>query len=327
MAAAIRSALVTGGGGFIGSHLVERLVREGVRTRALVHYNSSGTWGWLDGSPLRNDVEVVAGDVQDAGSVKAAVQGVDVVFHLAALIAIPYSYRAPVSYLRTNAEGTLNVMQAALDAGATRVVHTSTSEVYGTASRVPMDEGHPQRGQSPYSASKIAADKVAESWQLAFGLPVVTVRPFNTYGPRQSARAVLPTIITQALTHPVIKLGSLAPTRDFNFVADTVDGFLKAATAPGAVGGTFNLGTGREISVGDAARLVLKLVGKDLPLVEEQQRVRPATSEVDRLCADASRAREVLGWSPSVSLEDGLAQTLAWTRSNLERFRTGSYAV
>jgi dTDP-glucose 4,6-dehydratase len=318
--------LVTGAGGFIGSHLTERLVELGATVRALVHYNALGTWGWLDRSPRRDDVEVVAGDVCDRDSVRQAMQDAEVVFHLAALIAIPYSYHAPLSYVRTNIEGTLNVLQAARELGVERVVHTSTSEVYGSARYVPMDEEHPLQGQSPYSASKIAADKLAEAYHLSFGLPVATIRPFNTYGPRQSARAVIPTIITQALTQPAVRLGSLSPTRDLNYVTDTVAGFVRVAEAPEAIGQVVNVGSGQEIAVGDLARTILDLMGKDLPVVCEEQRVRPENSEVERLCADNRKAR-ALGWQPQVTLKEGLLRTIAWVEENLEQYRPGVYTV
>src|ERR1051325_4170569 len=240
-----KTVLVTGAGGFIGSHLTEGLLARGATTRALIHYNSSSSWGWLEESPTKDEIEVFQGDIRDPDSLQSAINGCDVVFHLAALIAIPYSYQAPLSYVRTNVEGTLNVLQAAQRAESEVVVHTSTSEVYGTARTVPIDENHPLQGQSPYSASKIGADKIAESFNLSFGLPVVTVRPFNTFGPRQSARAVIPTIITQALNGSEIRLGNLEPTRDLNFVADTVEGFIKAAETPKAIGETINLGSGR----------------------------------------------------------------------------------
>ncbi len=322
-----KRVLVTGAGGFIGSHLAERLVQEGARVRAMVHYNALGTWGWLDSSPQRAEMEVVAGDITDRDSVRQAMAGVEVVFHLAALIAIPYSYHAPASYLRANVEGTLNVLQAGRDLGVERIVHTSTSEVYGSARYVPIDEEHPLQGQSPYSASKIAADKMAEAFFCSFALPVATIRPFNTYGPRQSARAVVPTIITQALTQPAIRLGSLGPTRDLNFIADTVAGFLSVAASREAVGQVINVGSGREISIGDLARLVLQLLGQDRPIVSEAERVRPERSEVERLCADNQRARTLTGWEPRVSLEDGLLQTIVWVEENLERYRPESYAV
>jgi dTDP-glucose 4,6-dehydratase len=322
-----KKVLVTGAGGFIGSHLTERLIELGAQTRAFVRYSSTGSWGWLDQSPLKHDVEVVLGDIRDQDTVVHAVAGIDIVFHLAALIAIPYSYQAPLSYVRTNVEGTLNVLQAAQRAESEAVVHTSTSEVYGTARTVPIDENHPLQGQSPYSASKIGADKIAESFHLSFGLPVVTVRPFNTFGPRQSARAVIPTIITQALNGSEIRLGNLEPTRDLNFVADTVEGFIKAAETPQAIGETINLGSGREISIGDLAALILKLMNRDLPIALEGARVRPENSEVDRLCADSRKGQSILGWSPKYSLEDGLAATVDWIRENSERYRSGVYVV
>jgi len=322
-----KRVLVTGAGGFIGSHLAERLVELGASVRALVHYNALGTWGWLDRSPRRDEMEVLAGDVCDRDSVSQAMAGVEIVFHLAALIAIPYSYHAPASYVRTNIEGTLNVLQAARERGVERVVHTSTSEVYGTARYVPIDESHPLQGQSPYSASKIGADKLAEAFHLSFGLPVVILRPFNTFGPRQSARAVIPTIITQALAGQEIRLGNLSPTRDLNFVLDTVEGFICAAASPEAIGMTINIGTGREISVGNLARLILDLLGRELPTVCEEERVRPAGSEVERLCADNRLARELLGWQPQYTLHEGLARTIAWVEENLERYRPDRYTI
>ncbi len=322
-----KTVLVTGAGGFIGSHLTERLVAHGAKTRALVHYNSASSWGWLEGSQYKDEIQVFQGDIRDPDSCQSAIDGCDVVFHLAALIAIPYSYQAPLSYVRTNVEGTLNVLQAAQKHGVERVVHTSTSEVYGSARTVPISETHPLQGQSPYSASKIGADKVAESFHLSFGLPVTTVRPFNTFGPRQSARAVIPTIITQALGDEPIRLGNLEPTRDLNYVADTVEGFIKAAESPHAIGETINLGTGREISIGDLAQTILRSIGKDLPIITDDKRIRPERSEVDRLCADASKARKLLGWSPQHSLETGLAETISWIEQNTERFRIGVYAV
>src|SRR5829696_8350469 len=246
-----KKVLITGAGGFIGSHLTERLVELGAKTRAFVHYSSTGSWGWLDQSPLKDDVEIVLGDIRDQDTVSHAINGVDVVFHLAALIAIPYSYQAPLSYVRTNIEGTLNVLQAAQRAGSELIVHTSTSEVYGTARTVPIDENHPLQGQSPYSATKIGADKIAESFHLSFGLPVVTVRPFNTYGPRQSARAVIPTIITQALSTGQLSLGSTDTVRDFTYAEDTAAGFVAAARAAGVDGEVINLGTGQAVTIAD----------------------------------------------------------------------------
>jgi len=322
-----KKVLVTGAGGFIGSHLTERLVEIGAKTRAFVRYTSTSSWGWLDHSPLKNEFEVMLGDIRDHDIVSRAVADADVVFHLAALIAIPYSYHAPVSYVRTNIEGTLNVLQGAQRAGSSLVVHTSTSEVYGTARTVPINEDHPLQGQSPYSASKIGADKIAESFHLSFGLPVVTVRPFNTFGPRQSARAVIPTIVTQALTGSEIRLGNLEPTRDLNYVTDTVEGFIKAAETPQAVGQVINLGSGREISIRDLASLILRILDKDLPIASEDVRRRPENSEVDRLCADNRKGQSILGWAPKYSLEEGLAATIEWIRENSERYRPGIYVV
>jgi NAD dependent epimerase/dehydratase len=319
--------LVTGAGGFIGSHLIERLVQLGAQTRAFVHYNALGTWGWLDESSIRNDVEVTAGDVRDRDSVSRAVNGVDIVFHLASLIAIPYSYHAPTSYVHTNIEGTLNVLQASREASVERLIHTSTSEVYGTAKYVPIDEAHPLQGQSPYSASKIGADKIAEAFFLSFGLPVVTVRPFNTFGPRQSARAVIPTIITQCLTGTVVRLGNTNPTRDLNYVDDTVEGFLKAGSSAAAVGKTINLGTSREVSIGELAQLVARLCGIEITIETEEQRFRPDKSEVERLVADITLARNLLSWEPVIDLEKGLAQTIEWMREHLHRYRPNVYTI
>lgn len=322
-----KRVLVTGAGGFIGSHLTERLVELGATTRAMVHYNALGTWGWLDHSKHRDDIEVVAGDICDRDSVRGAVEGCDVVFHLAALIAIPYSYRAPESYIRTNVIGTLNVVQAVRECACERVVHTSTSEVYGTARYVPIDEEHPLQGQSPYSASKLSADKVAESFHLSFDVPLVTVRPFNTFGPRQSARAVIPTIISQCLVGDTVKLGSLKPTRDLNYVGNTVDGFIAAAASPRAVGRTVNLGSGREISIGDLVHLIARLVGQNVHIECDEARKRPANSEVERLLADNRLAAELLEWAPRVDLETGLAHTIDWAREHLERYRPGVYVI
>ena len=322
-----KTVVVTGAAGFIGSHLTEKLVEAGARTRAFVRYTSNGSWGWLDQSRFKNDFEVFPGDIRDQDTVARAVADADFVFHLAALIAIPYSYHAPLSYVRTNVEGTLNVLQAVQRNGKGIVIHTSTSEVYGTARTVPISEDHPLQGQSPYSATKIGADKIAEAFNLSFGLPVVTIRPFNTYGPRQSARAVIPTIVTQALSGSKVKLGNLEPTRDLNFVADTVAGFIKAAETPEAIGHVINLGTGQEISIRDLAKLILKILDKDLPIESDDLRIRPENSEVERLCADNRKGQSILGWSPTYSLEEGLKLTIEWIRENSERFRTGVYVI
>jgi dTDP-glucose 4,6-dehydratase len=322
-----RRVLVTGAGGFIGSHLAERLAALGARTRATIRYSSTGGRGWLANSPFEADIEVVTIDVTDRDTVRKATKDIEIVFHLAALIGIPYSYDAPQSYVRTNVEGSVNVFQAALEHGVQRVVHTSTSEVYGTARYVPIDEAHPLQGQSPYSASKIGADKQAEAFWRSHGLPVVTVRPFNTYGPRQSARAVIPTIVSQALAGQPIKLGNLSPTRDLNFVADTVEGFCLAALSPDAVGETLNLGTGQEISIGDLAQKICALMGVEIPIEQEAQRLRPELSEVERLCASADRAHKLLGWSPKHSLDEGLRQTIGWISERPGLYNVGAYAV
>ena len=322
-----KRVLVTGAGGFIGSHLVERLVALGAQTRAMVSYRSNGSWGWLDSSPVKDKVAVVAGDVRDVDSVLGAMEGCQIVFHLAALIGIPYSYQTPVSYVRTNVEGTINILQAARQLKVERVVQTSTSEVYGSARYVPIDEAHPLQGQSPYSASKIGADMMAQSFCQSFDLPVSIIRPFNTYGPRQSSRAIIPTIIAQALTAPSIRLGSLSPYRDFNYVLDTVEGFIKIAEASGAVGDPINVGSGVEISIGELAQLILELVGKDLPILQDDQRVRPSGSEVQRLQADNRKAQNTIGWSPQYTLREGLEHTIEWVRENIEGYRAESYAI
>lgn len=319
--------LITGAGGFIGSHLAERLVEAGAEVVSMVHYNALGSNGWLDSSMLKMDMEIVAGDVCDPGFIDTVVAGKDVVFHLAALIAIPYSYIAPESYVRTNVIGTLNVLQAARRHGVGRVIHTSTSEVYGTALYVPIDERHPLQGQSPYSASKIGADKMAEAFYHSFELPCVTVRPFNTFGPRQSARAVIPTILSQILTRGEVKLGSLTPTRDLNFVDNTVDGYIAAGQNPVAIGQTISFGSGREISIGDLAALIAKIVGKDANITLDEQRLRPSKSEVERLLADNTLAGALLGWTPKVDLETGLKRTIDWFRDNTSRYNVDKYNI
>jgi NAD dependent epimerase/dehydratase len=322
-----KRVLVTGAGGFIGSHLTERLVELGAITRAAIRYSSNANRGWLAESPHLDDIDIVTIDITDRDTVRKAMSDVEIVFHLAALIGIPYSYDAPLSYVRTNIEGSVNVFRAALEEGIERVVHTSTSEVYGTAQYTPIDERHPLQGQSPYSASKIAADKEAEAFFRSYGLPVVTVRPFNTYGPRQSARAVIPTIVSQALARQPIRLGNLTPTRDLNFVLDTVEGFCLAGVERAAVGATLNLGTGQEISIGDLARKICTLMEVDLEVEQVEERVRPGLSEVERLCADARLARSVLGWTPAHTLETGLRQTIKWISERPGLYRVGAYAV
>jgi len=318
--------LVTGAGGFIGSHLVERLVRDGVAVRAFVHYNSRNDWGLLEFLPREalSEVEVISGNIEDSHSVSEAMKGCRTVYHLSSLIAIPYSYVAPQSYVTTNVVGAVNVMQAALAEGVERVVHTSTSECYGTARYVPIDEKHPLQGQSPYSASKIGADMIAESYWRSFGLPVVTIRPFNTYGPRQSARAVIPTIISQALAGAEVRLGSLTPTRDLNYVEDTVDGFVRIAHAD-VVGEVVNVGSAREIGIGELARLILRLMGSDSRIVCDEDRVRPQMSEVERLLCNNDKAQRLLGWQPRVPLEEGLRRTIEWVTSHRTRYKPQLY--
>lgn len=322
-----KKVLVTGAGGFIGSHLVERLAAEGAQVRAFVRYNSRADAGLLKlAQPeIRARLEIIGGDLRDEHAMRKAVEGCQIVLHLGALISIPYSYYHPVEVAQTNVIGTLNILNACREAGVERLVHTSTSEVYGTARQVPISEAHPLQGQSPYSASKIGADKLAESFHCAFGLPVVTLRPFNTYGPRQSARAVIPTVITQALTQSVIKLGNVNTTRDFTFVQDTVSGFLLAAQTPGIEGKTINLGTGSEIRIADLVEKIVSKVSRPVEIQVEEQRLRPEASEVYRLISDNSQARQVLGWQPKTGLDDGLEQTIEWIRQHLDLYRVGEY--
>ncbi|HWC12716.1 MAG TPA: SDR family NAD(P)-dependent oxidoreductase [Acidimicrobiales bacterium] len=321
-----RRALVTGAEGFIGSHLVEQLLSEGATVRALVHYNPFGRWTWLQ--EHSSDVEIVAGDVRDGDRVARAIEGTEVVFHLAALVGIPYSYEAPDSYVQTNVVGTYNVLTGARRAGVDRMVHTSTSEVYGTARRVPIDESHPLQPQSPYSASKIGADMLALSFHHSFGLPVSVMRPFNTYGPRQSSRAVIPSILGQLLAGAEqVRIGATSPTRDFNFVTDTVRGFLAVAASDRAVGEVVNIGSGREISVGDLVDLLVQISGRSATVVTDTERLRPGGSEVERLLCDNARAKEWTGWRPEVTLEEGLRKTAEWVADNLSSVRTTSYHV
>ena len=328
--------LVTGADGFIGSHLTETLVRGGAEVRAFALYNSLGSRGWLDTLPaeLQAGLEVVSGDIRDAGMVRTAMRGCDTVLHLAALIAIPYSYHAPESYMDTNVRGTLNILQAARDEGVRKVVHTSTSEVYGTAQYVPIDEAHPLQAQSPYAASKVAADQFALSFHRSFGTPVAVIRPFNTYGPRQSARAVIPAIITQiAAGQRTIKLGALTPTRDFSFVADTVSGFIAVARADAATGEVTNIGSNFEVSIGETARLIAEVMNEDVEVSCDEARLRPAGSEVERLWADRGKAEKLLGWTPKYGgvsgFRRGLAETAAWftDAGNLRYYRADSYTL
>ncbi|HNB51072.1 MAG TPA: SDR family NAD(P)-dependent oxidoreductase [Anaerolineales bacterium] len=324
-----KTVLVTGAGGFIGSHLTETLVREGARVRAFVRYTSRGDWGLLSFLPseIRRELEVQAGDIRDLEAMRKVMRGVSHVFHLGALIAIPYSYVHPAEVVETNVIGTLNILLAAQDTGVERVIHTSTSEVYGTALRVPIDETHPLQGQSPYSASKIGADKLAESFYRSFNLPVVTLRPFNTYGPRQSARAVIPTIITQALTQPAIQLGNLDARRDLTYVSDTVAGYLRVAETPGVEGETFNLGTGSEVRIMELAQEIVQILGKEIEIVVDPTRLRPEKSEVQRLLSDNRLAQTRLGWVPQITLREGLTRTVNWVAQHLDLYRPENYQL
>lgn len=328
--------LVTGADGFIGSHLTEALVRQGHDVRAFVYYNSFNSWGWLDESPreIRENLDVFAGDIRDPNGTRQAMKGCDTVLHLAALIAIPYSYHSPDTYVDTNVKGTLNVVQAARDLGVSKVVHTSTSEVYGTAKFVPITEEHPLQGQSPYSASKIGADQIAMSFYSSFGTPVATIRPFNTYGPRQSARAIIPTIITQiAAGQHKIKLGSLHPTRDFSYVDDTVNGFIAVMQSDQSVGEVINIGSNYEVSIGETVEIIAEVMGVGVEIETEQARLRPEKSEVERLWAGNSKAAEMLGWQPEYAGKEGLRRGLGraaeWFSNpdNLRRYKTGIYNI
>jgi NAD dependent epimerase/dehydratase len=324
-----RPVLVTGAGGFIGGHLVEQLVRKGACVRAMCRYNSRnerGTLDWLE-AEVTSEVEVVLGELRDVESVAAAVEGVEVVFHLGAQIAIPYSYVNPRDFVEVNALGTLNVGQAALRHGVQRVVHTSTSEVYGTAQTLPITEDHPLEPHSPYAASKVAADKLMDSYRRSFGLPVCVVRPFNTYGPRQSARAIIPTIVVQALSGSTLRLGALHPRRDLLFVEDTVAGFMAAGTSEAAIGRTVHLGTNHDVSVGELVELVGELIGADLTVETDPARVRPPDSEVERLRASPALARELLGWEPRVDLRSGMARTIEWIEHNVRQYRVDDYVI
>ena len=324
-----KKVLVTGAGGFIGSHLCEALLDQGAEVTAMLHYNSRGDWGNLEFLPdmHKEAVRVTAGNIEDSSFVDRQVNGKDVVFHLAALIGIPYSYMAPFSYVRTNVEGTINIMEAARKYGVHRVIHTSTSEIYGTAIYTPIDEKHPLQAQSPYSASKIGGDKVAESYFLAFDLPVTIILPFNSYGPRQSARAIIPTIVTQALSQKEILLGSLNPVRDLTYVRDTVQGFIRGAVTGLTVGKTINIGFGKGITIGDLAKTILSLMGCDKPIVLERNRIRPEKSEVLELVCDNTKAIELTGWKPEYSLEEGLTETIEFISKNQWFYKADRYAI
>lgn len=331
-----KKVLITGADGFIGSHVTEELVRRGYETKAFVLYNSFNSWGWLDSVPkeVKDSVEIFSGDVRDPHGVKKAMAGCDRVLHLAALIAIPYSYHSPDTYVETNVKGTLNIVQAARELAVEKVVHTSTSEVYGTARFVPITEEHPLQGQSPYSASKIGADHLAMSFYHSFNTPVAIIRPFNTYGPRQSARAVIPTVITQiANNEPKIKLGSLTPTRDFNYIKDTVSGFMAVLENDASIGEVINIGSNYEISIGNTVRLIAEIMGKRIDIDTDEQRIRPENSEVERLWAENKKARELLNWNPSYGslegLKRGLSETIEWftKQENLKQYKTNIYNI
>ena len=328
--------LITGSDGFIGSHLTEALVRMGCDVRAVVYYNSFNSWGWLDESPdeIKKEIDVFAGDVRDPYGMKKAMQGCDLVFHLAALIAIPYSYHSPDTYVDTNIKGTLNILQAARELGVEKVIHTSTSEVYGTARYVPIDEEHPLQGQSPYSATKIGADQIALSFYRSFNTPVSIIRPFNTYGPRQSARAVIPTIITQiAAGQRGLRLGSLHPTRDFSYINDTVKGFIAVAQSEKSVGEVINIGSNYEVSIGDLVQTITDIMKADIEIKTDDNRIRPEKSEVERLWADNKKAAQLTGWQPEYAgmegLKRGLQETIEWFSdpNNLKRYKTGVYNI
>jgi dTDP-glucose 4,6-dehydratase len=326
----MRKKLITGADGFIGSHLTEKLVKNGENVKAFVYYNSFNSWGWLDTLPkdVLGEIEIFAGDIRDPNGVRKAMKGVDEVFHLAALIAIPFSYHSPDSYVDTNIKGTLNILQAARDLDTSRVLVTSTSEVYGTAQYVPIDEIHPFQGQSPYSATKIGADRLAESFYRSFDLPVTIVRPFNTYGPRQSGRAVIPTIITQLLAgKEEIQLGALSPTRDFNFVKDTANGFIEIAKSEKTIGEEINIATQQEISIGELAQEIIRQINPEARIVCDAQRFRPEKSEVNRLLGSNEKIKRLTDWSPQYTFEQGLAETIGFFRHNLGSYKTGIYNI
>ena len=325
-----QKVLVTGADGFIGSHLVEELVRLGAEVRAFVFYNAFNSWGWLEDldSTVKEAIEVFTGDIRDPHGTRKAVKGCDVVFHLAALIGIPYSYDTPDSYVDTNVKGTLNVLQACREFNTERVIITSTSEVYGTAQYVPMDELHRLQGQSPYSASKIGADRMAESFYCSFGLPITIARPFNTYGPRQSARAVIPTVISQLLSGKTeIKLGNLSPTRDYTYVKDTCQGFLRILESPKTIGEELNIASNFEIRIGDLAQKIIDLINPQAKMIETEERKRPSKSEVERLFGSNVKIKMLTGWLPQYSLEEGLGETIAWVEKNLGLYKTEIYSI
>lgn len=324
-----KKVLITGAEGFIGSHLTERLLSLGARVKALAMYNAFNKWGWIDTFPSRevSRLNVLCGDIREVDLMKVALKDVNIVFHLAALISIPYSYVSPSSYIKTNIEGTLNLLQTALDCDVEKILHTSTSEVYGTAQYIPIDEKHPLQGQSPYSASKIGADMIAESFYRSFDLPVTTVRPFNTYGPRQSMRAIIPTLIVQMLKSNKIRVGSLHPIRDFTYVTDTVEGFIKAAEVDGIKGEVINIGSASGISIGDLAKKITKMMREEVTIESDEKRVRPSKSEVNKLICNNQKARKLTGWQPKVSLDEGLEMTINWFKENLREYKSDLYNI
>lgn len=320
--------LVTGAEGFIGSHLTELLVEKGYSVKAFVRYNFTNNWGWLETSKYLKDIEVYTGDVRDYDSVYDAMKDVDVVFHLAALIGIPYSYVSPLAYIKTNTEGTYNILEAGRKLGVDRIIVTSTSEIYGTAQYVPIDEKHPYNPQSPYAASKASADHLALSYYRSFDTPVTIIRPFNTYGPRQSARAIIPTIITQVLSGKTqIRLGNLTPTRDLNYVKDIASGFITVGLHEKTIGDVYNIGSGREISIGELAQKIVDLLGRQVEIVQDEQRVRPDKSEVERLLCNANKAKALTGWEPKYTLEEGLKETIEWIQNNMQYYKPDIYNV
>ncbi len=326
-----KKVLVTGAEGFIGSHLTERLVELGAEVTALTQYNSFNNWGWIDtfDKNIRDSLNIVTGDIREYDNVKRIVKGQEVIMHLAALIAIPYSYLSPMAYVRTNVEGTTNILEACREEeNIQKIIHTSTSETYGTALYVPIDEKHPMQGQSPYSASKIGADKMAESFYKSFNLPIATLRPFNTYGPRQSARAVIPTIISQILAgKKEIKLGSLTPTRDFNYVKDTAEAFIKVAESDKTIGEVINAGSNYEISIGELVKKIIQLLRQDVKIICDEERIRPENSEVNRLWADNTKIKKLTDWTPKYTLDEGLKETIEWIKNNIQYFKTDIYNV
>lgn len=325
-----KKVLVTGAEGFIGSHLTERLVELGADVTALVQYNSFNNWGWIDtfDKNILDSIKVETGDIRELDGMNRIIKGQEVVFHLAALIAIPYSYLSPMAYVRTNVEGTVNVLEACRNHDVQKIIHTSTSETYGTALYVPIDEKHPMQGQSPYSASKIGADKMAESFYKSFNMPIATLRPFNTYGPRQSARAVIPTIISQILAgKKEIKLGSLTPTRDFNYVKDTAEAFVKVAQSDNTIGEVINAGSNYEITIGDTVKKIIDIIGSDVKIICDENRIRPEKSEVNRLWADNTKIKELTGWTPNYTIDQGLMETVEWIKNNLHHYKTDIYNV